>query len=90
MGIKVIDESEVVVSRRGRTATFDQELLTALKSLKAGKALDLTEHMGGPFNDTTSRQKVAQEIRKHWKATGRSDTCRIDFGNGRPQVRVKR
>lgn len=90
MAIKVIDESEVVVSRRGRTATYDQELLKALGSLKAGKALDVTEHMGGPFKETADRQRVAQEIRKHWKATGRADKCRIDFGAGRAQVRVKK
>lgn len=87
MGIKVIQESEVLVSRRGRTATFDTEMQTAFKSLKKGQALDLTDHMGGPV-PKDQRQKVAQEIRKNWRSV-RNDDCRIDFGAGRPQVRVK-
>lgn len=87
MGIKVISESEVVVSRRGRTATFDPEMQAAFKGLKKGQALDLTDHLGGPV-DKDNRQKVAQEIRKNWRSV-RKDECRIDFGAGRPQVRVK-
>jgi hypothetical protein len=84
----VIEESEVSVSRRGRTASFDPDLLDDLGSLKAGKAMDLSPYFG-EVTEQTDKAKVGQVIRKHWKAV-RSDECRIDFGNGRPQVRVKR
>lgn len=86
--IKVIDESEVVVSRRGRVATFDPDMQAAFKSLQKGKAVDLTEHLGGPWTEQSDRQRVAQEIRKNWRSV-RTDECRIDFGKGRAQVRVK-
>lgn len=83
----VIDESEVQVSRRGRTASFDPDLLDDLGSLKAGKAMDLTPYFGTVEQE--DRAKVGQTIRKHWRAV-RNDECRIDFGAGKPQVRVKR
>lgn len=77
---------DVVVSRRGRTATFDKDLLEDLIDLQEGEALDLSPY----FGEVTAqdRQKVGAEIRKHWRAV-RTDDPRIDFGGGRPQVRVK-
>lgn len=83
-----ISEDEVIVSRRGRTATFDPDLLEDLSDLSVGEALDLSPYFG-EVEGTANRQKVAAEIRKHWKAV-RSDTPRIDFGKNIPQVRVKR
>lgn len=81
-----MDASEVVVSRRGRTAAFDADLLEDLSDLTVGEALDLSPYFGEVHG--SDRQKVGQEIRKHWREV-RSDECRIDFGNGIPQVRVK-
>ena len=84
-----IKADEVVVSRRGRTAVLDTDLVDDLKSLKRGEAMDLTPYFG-VVNGTADRQKVGAEIRKHWTAAGRAaGTCRIDFGAGKPQVRIK-
>lgn len=83
-----MSEDEVVVSRRGRVATFDNDLLEDLESITEGEALDLTPYFD--VVDKEDRQKVGAEIRKHWKAVyGGTDNLRIDFGNGRPQVRLK-
>lgn len=82
-----IAASEVVVSKRGRTATFDADLLEDLTDLQVGEALNLTPYFG-EVEDKVERQKVAAEIRKHWKSV-RKDDLRIDFGGNVPQVRVK-
>lgn len=84
----VIDETEVIVSRRGRTAEFDQDLLEDLAALEAGSALDLTPYFG-EVESKDDRQAVGAKIRKHWRAV-RDEKVRIDFGQNRPQVRVKR
>lgn len=82
-----IAADEVVVSRRGRTASFDADLLEDLSDLQAGEALDLSPYFG-TVEDKTERQKVAAEIRKHWRNV-RKDDLRIDFGGNVPQVRIK-
>lgn len=78
---------DVVVSRRGRTAEYDSDLLEDLESLTSDEALDLGPYFGTP-ESKEDRQKVGADIRKHWAAV-RTDKCRIDFGAGTPQVRVK-
>ncbi len=84
--IKIAAE-DVVVSRRGRVAEYDPDLLEDLADLNMGEALDLTPYFGD-VEDKTERQKVAAEIRKHWRKV-RTDDLRIDFGKNIPQVRVK-
>jgi len=85
---EIIPASEVRVSPRGRKTTYNQDLIKALKSLKAGQAIKLDPVYGSVPKE--QRASVAQNIRKHWKAA-REDECRIDWDSetGIAQVQVK-
>jgi hypothetical protein len=90
-----ITEDQVTVSRRGRTASFDSDLLEDLESLEVGEALDLSPYFEDevPTSDKEVKAKVGAEIRKHWKNVyGDKDDSlrmRLDWGAGVPQVRIK-
>jgi len=84
---EIIQESEVIVSPRGRKQELMPELCEALKALKPGQALRLEGTFGSvPKED---RSRVSQIVRKNWRAV-RNDQLRIDYDtNGVVQVRVK-
>lgn len=84
---EIINETDVVVSPRGRKAELDPELVELLKSVKSGQAIRLASYFGPVAKEDRSR--VSQSLRKHWRA-GRTDDIRIDYTpEGIPQVRVK-
>jgi hypothetical protein len=85
---EIIPVSEVRVSPRGRKTTYNEDLIKALKTLKAGQAVNL----GGLYGNVAKKDRasVAQSIRKHWNAA-REDGCRIDWDSqtGFAQIQAK-
>lgn len=79
---RILDESEIIVVRRGRVPKpLDSDLVSDLKKLGEGKvpALDLA----GYFPSFSDRNKltVGQKIRKHWTegAGFNNKNLRLDF-----------
>ena len=99
---KVINLSDVVKSRRGATATYDEGLLAALTTLAKGDAIfaePLAIAVGSYDSDEAlhnAKQNVATEVRKHVRhlvSTKSVAYTRIkmdwDMVTGVPQISIK-
>lgn len=86
----LVDESDVVVSPRGRKTETDPVLVEAFASLAEGQALNLAPIFGS-VEGTKARATVGSTIRKNWNAARPGTKCRIDYHpqTGAPQVRIK-
>ena len=85
---QVVKATELKMARRGRRAQRDQQLLDAMKNLKTGEALILSDEYGKVSEDERSR--VYQSVKAHWN-DAREDACRISFdpATGFAQVEPK-
>lgn len=80
----IISADEVETSRRGRVATYDENLLDLLSKVKPGQAVRLEGTYGQV--EKADRQKIGADIRKHW-AEVHDTKPRVDFSpEGVPQV----
>jgi len=99
---KVINLSDVVKSRRGATATYDEGLLAALTTLAKGDAIfaePLAVAVGTYDSDEAlhnAKQNVATEVRKHVRHLVTIETItytriKIDWDmvTGVPQISIK-
>ena len=99
---KVINLSDVVKSRRGATATYDDGLLAALTTLAKGDAIfaePLAVAVGTYDSDEAlhnAKQNVATEVRKHVRHLVTIETItytriKIDWDmvTGVPQISIK-
>lgn len=85
---QVVKATELRVARRGRRASRNAELIEAMRNLKAGEALILSDEYGEVSEDERSR--VYQNVKAHWQ-DARDDACRISFdpATGFAQVEPK-
>jgi hypothetical protein len=83
---EIIREDEVQRTPRGRTATYDDELLALLSTLEPGMAARLDALA---VTDKDQRSSTSAHIRKHFEEVhGEDAKCRIDYSpDGVPQVR---
>lgn len=72
MKFEYIDESEVVVVKRGRKSQVPQELVEAIRGIPAGKVVKLTEFAGDPTDEDYKNYKAstASMIRQAGKLAG--------------------
>lgn len=86
---RIISVDEVQTSPRGRTAQYDEELLTLLGDLTPDTAV-VVEGFGSVPKE--KRSAVSANIRKHFAAAhGEGVKCRIEYSpeDSYPQVRFQ-
>lgn len=73
---QLVKATELKVARRGRRAQRDPQLIEAMRGLKMGEALILSDEYGEV--DESERSRVYQNVKAHWQ-DAREDSCRISF-----------
>lgn len=85
---KVVKASSLTKVARGRKAEINPVLVELLTKLGEGSAVILDEEFGSV--PTAKRSTVSAIIRRHWKATGRSDNASISYSpEGFAQVEAR-